>query len=97
MTREAIAQLIGWSWIIWTIGFINVGAMVPQFIKLIKTRETKGLSMGMIGIYLGIQIAFALEGYFNHNEMLRVCMGLSAVMSLVVMLTARIIRRRYEQ
>jgi len=97
MTREAVATMIGWSWIIWTVGLINVGAMVPQLIKLIKTRKTEGLSMGMIVIYFGIQIAFMIEGYFSYNEMLRVCMGFSAVMSLVIILMASIIRRKYEQ
>jgi len=84
MTREEVAKKIRWSWIIWTAGIVNVGAMLPQLYKLITTQQTEGLALEMFLIYFGIQIAFSLEGYFTRNRMLMVCLGLSAVVSAVI-------------
>jgi uncharacterized protein with PQ loop repeat len=84
VTREEFALLIYWEWIIWTAGLVNVGAMLPQLHKLRKTRKTEDLSLQMFTIYFCIQVAFALEGYFKRNNILLWCLGLSAVVSLLI-------------
>ncbi len=86
MTREEIAVLIHWPLIIWSFGILNVGAMLPQLWKLVRTRETKGLSLGMFWMYFCIQVAFSLEGFFTRNTMLMWCLGLSACVSFVVII-----------
>lgn len=92
MTRGDVARKIRWPAIIWTAGIVNVAAMLPQLLKILQTRNIEGLSLSMFVIYLLIQIAFSLEGYFKRNKMLMVCLGLSAVVSsiiIVLMLTLR--------
>lgn len=84
MSREEFAKKIHWSFIIWLVGFINVGAMLPQLVQIIQTRKTDGLSLGMFATYLFIQLAFSLEGYFTRNRMFMVCLGLSAVVNAMV-------------
>ena len=81
MTREEFAKRIGWTRIIWTVGIINVTAMLPQLWQVLVTRETAGLSLAMVGVYGGIQVMFSVEGYFTRNVMLFVCMALSALVS----------------
>lgn len=81
MTREQFAEMIHWSWIIWTFGLINVGAMLPQLVKIARTKRVEGLSLSMFTIYFLIQVAFTLEGFFQRNTMFLVCMGLSATVS----------------
>ena len=84
MTRDEVAKRVHWPKIIWTAGIVNVTAMLPQLYQLLKTKATEGLSLEMFCIYLGIQIAFCLEGYFKRNTMLFVCLGLSALVSTVI-------------
>lgn len=84
MTREEFAAKIRWPWVIWSFGFVNVTAMLPQLWKLITTQVTEGLSVPMFLIYLSTQIAFALDGFFKRNNVLLVCLGLSALINLIV-------------
>jgi uncharacterized protein with PQ loop repeat len=84
MTREQVAKKIHWEAIIWAAGLVNVFAMTPQLFKLLTTHETAGISVGMFVIYGMIQIAFCLEGYFKRNRMLFVCLGLSAIVSALI-------------
>lgn len=83
MTREQVASVVRWPWIIWVIGFVNVTAMLPQLYQLVETQQTEGLSVGMFFIYGVIQIAFALDGYFKRNNVLLVCMTLSAMVTAI--------------
>ena len=83
MTREDFAKRIRWERIIWVAGFVNVVAMMPQTWHLFRTHETAGLSVGMVFIYLIVQAAFCLEGYFKRNAVFFWCLGSSAIVSAV--------------
>ena len=93
MTRDEFAKTIHWPIIIWTMGIINVGAMLPQLVRLIQTQVTEGLAIQMFVIYAGVQAAFAVEGYFKRSNVLLICMTLSAIISVTVI--ALIITYRY--
>ena len=85
MTREQFADLIRWSWIIWLMGFVNVGAMIPQLRTIRRTKSAEGLDPRMFWIYFAVQVAFSLNGYFKHDAVLMWCMGLSAAVSAVIL------------
>jgi uncharacterized protein with PQ loop repeat len=78
------ARMIHWQKIIWVFGFLNAAALLPQLIKLFQVRDTAGLSIWMFILFLFIQIAFSLEGFFKRNPVLLVCMSLSALETLVI-------------
>lgn len=84
MTREEVAKKIRWDVIIWTAGLANVGAMLPQLYQIIKTRNVEGLALEMFVIYFVLQVAFSLQGFFRRDKMLMVCLGLSAVVSAII-------------
>ena len=84
MTREEFAEKIRWDVIIWTAGLVNVGAMLPQLYQIFKTRNVEGVSLEMFVIYFFLQVAFSLQGFFRRDKMLMVCLGLSAVVSAVI-------------
>ncbi|MCY4360611.1 MAG: hypothetical protein OXE42_00290 [Gammaproteobacteria bacterium] len=84
MTRDEFAEQIHWPFIIWTMGIINVGAMLPQLVRLIQTQVTEGLAIQMFIIYAAVQAAFAVEGYFKRSTVLMICMTLSAIISVTV-------------
>ena len=84
MTREEVAKKIRWDVIIWTAGLVNVGAMLPQLYQIFKTRNVEGVSLEMFVIYFFLQVAFSLQGFFRRDKMLMVCLGLSAVVSAVI-------------
>jgi uncharacterized protein with PQ loop repeat len=90
--REELARIIHWPFIIWLAGIINVGAMLPQLYKIWSTHSSKDVSEEMIWIYLVIQIAFSLQGYFRRDRMLMICLGLSAVVSAVTIMSIRLVR-----
>ena len=89
MTRDLIAKRIHWSLIIWLAGMVNVTAMLPQLVRIIRTRDVAALSLAMFVLYFLVQVAFSIEGFFKKNRMLMVCMGLSAVVSgmIIVLVT----------
>jgi uncharacterized protein with PQ loop repeat len=68
---------------------VNVTAMLPQLVRIIRTRNIAGLSLAMFVLYFLVQVAFSIEGFFKKNRMLMVCMGLSAVVSgmIIVLVT----------
>jgi len=63
--------------------------MLPQLVRIIRTRDVAGLSLAMFVLYFLVQVAFSIEGFFKKNRMLMVCMGLSAVVSgmIIVLVT----------
>ena len=81
MTRDLIAKKIHWSFIIWLAGMVNLTAMLPQLVRIIRTRNIDGLSLAMFVLYFLVQVAFSIAGFFKKIRMLMVCMGLSAVVS----------------
>ena len=89
MTRDLIAKRIHWSLIIWLAGMVNVTAMLPQLVRIIRTRNIEDLSLAMFVLYFPVQVAFSVEGFFKKHRMLMVCMGLSAVVSgmIIVLVT----------
>jgi len=84
MTREEIAKKIRWPLIIWIFGFINIGAMLPQLYKILINKSVEGLSLEMFIIYLLVQVAFSLNGYFKRDKVLMICLGLSAFISTII-------------
>ncbi len=86
MQREQLADAIGWTYIIWSFGMLNVAAMLPQVVQIFRTRKVDGLSLGMFFLYLAIQVAFSLHGFFFRDDMLMVSRGLSACVTLSVIL-----------
>ncbi|MBP9821930.1 MAG: hypothetical protein KBC81_00555 [Candidatus Pacebacteria bacterium] len=94
MTREEFALMIHWHQFIWLAGVINVGAMLPQLIKIVRTKDVAAISPGMFWLYMILQLSFSVEGFFTHNDMFMWCMGLSAFVSLVILIAYRKYRPR---
>jgi uncharacterized protein with PQ loop repeat len=92
VTRDLIAKRIRWSFIIWLAGMVNVTAMLPQLVRIIRTRNIEGLALAMFVLYFLVQVAFSIEGFFRRNRMLMVCMGLSAVVSGTIILLVTYLR-----
>ncbi len=92
MTRERFAALVGWSWIIWFAGLVNVVAMLPQLIRIWRTGETAGLAMEMFILYFLIQVAFSIHGFLNRDKMLMWCLGLSALVSAITIVSVIYLR-----
>ena len=91
-SREEIAAMLRWDTVMWVVGMVNVTAMLPQLFNIWATRETAGLSLEMFGIYLGIQIVFAGEGFFKRSRALMVTMILSALVTTTLILSVLWIR-----
>jgi len=88
MTREEFAAKIHWHKIFWILGLVNVGAMLPQLVKILENKSAKGLSLAMVIIYLVIQIGFAGQGFFRRDRTLFTVMLLSAAVSVAVLVFA---------
>jgi uncharacterized protein with PQ loop repeat len=51
VTRDLIAKRIHWSLIIWLAGMVNVTAMLPQLVPIIRTRNIAGLSRHVRAVF----------------------------------------------
>ena len=71
MTRDLIAKRIHWSFIIWLAGMVNVTAVLPQLVRIIRTSNIEGLSLAMFVLYFFVQVAFSIEGFFKKNSLAR--------------------------
>ncbi|EKD99457.1 MAG: hypothetical protein ACD_22C00254G0003 [uncultured bacterium] len=47
--------------------FINALLFIPQIVKILRDKETKGLSLLTFGGFSLIQILAVLHGYFKHD------------------------------
>lgn len=92
MTREEVARRIGWSRIIWFAGIVNVVGILPQLWRILSTRQSQDVSLLMLGIFLFVQVAFSLEGFFTKNKMLMVCLALSAVVNVATIIATLVYR-----
>jgi len=92
MTREQFTVLVRWPWIIWIAGLVNVVAMLPQLLKIWQTGQTAGLAMEMFVLYFIIQIAFSIHGFITRDRMLMWCLGLSALVSAITIVSVIYLR-----
>ena len=81
MTREMIAAQLYWPYVACAAGTINAGAMIPQIVKLLRTRQTEGVSVAMFWIYFIVQMTFAIDGYFHHDDILMWSLTAAAAVS----------------
>ncbi len=88
MTRDEFAKKFHWEKIIFLIGIVNALAVVPQLIQILKTQETKGLSIEMLFVFLFVQIGFTTHGYIMRDKALLYCIGLSAVINTATIASA---------
>ena len=86
MTREELAAKLHWPKVVWFGGLVNVVALAPQLIKLIRTRETTGLAIEMFSIFLLAQLIFAVQGYFTRSKAQLITMLLSALETTAIIL-----------
>lgn len=84
MNRDQLSKKINWPWIIWILGMLNVGTMLPQLYKIIATHQTEGISLTMFVIVCFMQSAYAVHGFFTKDKMLMVTMALSAVVTACI-------------
>ena len=59
-TAILITRIIGWL-----AGLMSVIAFMPQAIKTMKTKETRGLSLGMYSLYISANLCLILWALFD--------------------------------
>ena len=72
MTREEFAEKVRWSWVIWIVGIINPGFMLPQLFKIWEQGNASSISLTSLGILLFIQTGFGLHGFLRRDTLLMV-------------------------
>ncbi len=88
MTREEFSKKFHWEKIIFLIGIVNALAVVPQLVQILKTHETKGLSIEMLFVFLFVQFGFTLHGYIMRDSALIYGIGLSALINIATIASA---------
>jgi|GEM_PF-911918 len=92
MTREQLSKKIHWPLVIWTVGVLSIGTMMPQVIKLVMTWKADDLSLPMFVITFIVQASFSTEGFFKRSKVLVVCSGLSACITGTLIILVLVIR-----
>jgi hypothetical protein len=70
----------------WSASFVNILAMALQFWTLLTTRNVGGISLGMLAIFLYVQITFAQVGRRDKSWALFWGMAISAVITTTIIL-----------
>ncbi|MEY4731513.1 MAG: hypothetical protein RL681_459 [Candidatus Parcubacteria bacterium] len=81
MTIEWLLSLDGLAW---SASFVNVLAMALQLRALVKSRETKGTSLGMLIIFVYVQTVFCFVGHRSGQQALFWGMLLSGVITTTI-------------
>ena len=81
------------GWLAWSASFVNIVAMWLQLSELRKTRETKGMSLGMLGIFTYVQSVFCLVGFHEKQWALFVGMLGSVAITASIIVYVRRLRR----
>ncbi|MFZ2555382.1 MAG: hypothetical protein WAZ27_02735 [Minisyncoccia bacterium] len=87
MTREQLAERIGWSKIIWLVGIANPFFMFPQLVGIWTTGATEGISIITLVMLVILQCGFALHGFFLRDKPLMVSNGAAGLVSLITTLS----------
>ena len=81
MTREEFARRFRWNSVMWVMGFVNVVALLPQPIAILRTHNVSGVSVLMLVLFFFIQVSVAIESYIKRSYGLMTSMIISAVLS----------------
>lgn len=76
----------------WSASFFNVVAMFLQFWAIWSTRNSGGVSLGMMAIFLYVQITYAQVGYRDKSWALFWGMILSACFTVSVIVLTIVLR-----
>jgi hypothetical protein len=82
MTREQFAEKIGWSRIMWVLGFVNIAGMSPALYEVITTWKSQPVgALQSFGIFLVVQIGFGLNGYIRRDNAMVAAMIVCAILN----------------
>lgn len=95
MTREAVARIIHWPWIIWVVGIINPFFMMPQLYKIWATGKADDVSLLMLVILVGIQAGFALHGFFLRSDALLWSNAAATAVTIITAVSAVLVGRGF--
>jgi uncharacterized protein with PQ loop repeat len=81
MTREEFSKRFRWNTVMWLIGFVNVVALLPQPLEIIKTHNASGVSVGMFALFIVVQGTVAIESFIKRSYGLMTSMVISVILS----------------
>jgi uncharacterized protein with PQ loop repeat len=70
----------------WQASFLNVLAMALQLFTLCTTKNIGGISLGMLGIFLYVQVTFAQVGHRDKSWALFWGMAASALLTTTIII-----------
>ncbi|HEY4527288.1 MAG TPA: hypothetical protein VJK53_05610 [Candidatus Paceibacterota bacterium] len=87
MTREQLAQRIHWHTVMWCVGIMNAGFMLPQLFQIWESGVTTGLSLVTFVMNAGIQAGFMLHGFFIRNRIVMISNLIALIVSISTILS----------
>jgi len=82
-----LSQILSLDGRAWSANFCNVAALALQLYTVVATRNVGGLNLGMLVIFLYVQITFAQVGYRDKSRALFWGMALSVAIIAIVFLS----------
>ncbi len=81
MTREEFAQRFRWDKVMWLMGLVNVLAILPQPISILRSQNASGVSIGMFVLFILVQVSVAVESFIKRSYGLMTSMIVSVLLS----------------
>ena len=83
MTREEFIKRFQWNKVMWLIGFVNIIALIPQPVAIIRTGVVAGVAWQMFAIFAVVQAVFAIEFFLKKSWSGMVSMSISFCLSIL--------------
>jgi uncharacterized protein with PQ loop repeat len=82
MTREEFLKRFKWDTVMWLVGFVNIVALIPQPMAIVRTQNVSGIAIEMFVLFAFVQTAVAIESFIKRSYGLMTSMIASAVLSV---------------
>ncbi|MDP3726578.1 MAG: PQ-loop domain-containing transporter [bacterium] len=81
--EAGVFEKVYWENVIWFVGMVNPCFMIPQLVKIWKTRTTEGISLITFTILFLLQGAFSIHGIYLKDLPLFLSNGAAATMTFI--------------
>ncbi len=86
MTRDEFTQKFRWHMVMWLVGVVNVIALIPQPLSMLRTGVVAGVTWQTYAIFALVQVVFGIEFYLKQSWGGVVSMALSFCLSMLTIM-----------
>ncbi len=87
MNREKLRDHPLWGTFMMLMGIVNVGAMLPQLITIVREENASGVSLLMYLLFFIIQAAFGVNAWAHRDRRFMICMLMAMTVTAAIIVS----------